>query len=54
MSIEFNIFRQRPVEALLPKARAKGVGIITRVPLASGLLTGKFGKQMVFKEGDHH
>jgi aryl-alcohol dehydrogenase-like predicted oxidoreductase len=53
LQIIFNVFRQKPVEALLPHAREKGVGIITRVPLASGLLTGKFSKQTAFKEGDH-
>ena len=37
----------------MPKARDKGVGIITRLPLASGLLTGKFGKETVFRAGDH-
>lgn len=37
----------------MPKAREKGVGVIVRVPLASGLLTGKFSKQTAFKEGDH-
>jgi aryl-alcohol dehydrogenase-like predicted oxidoreductase len=37
----------------LPKAREKGVGIITRLPLASGLLTGKLTKDTEFKAGDH-
>jgi aryl-alcohol dehydrogenase-like predicted oxidoreductase len=53
LQIIFNILRQKPVEELLPQARAKGVGIITRVPLASGLLTGKFTKRTTFKAGDH-
>jgi aryl-alcohol dehydrogenase-like predicted oxidoreductase len=53
LQVIFNLFRQQLVEELLPKARDKGVGIIARVPLASGLLTGKFSKQTAFKEGDH-
>jgi aryl-alcohol dehydrogenase-like predicted oxidoreductase len=53
LQIIFNLFRQKPAEVLLPKAREKGVGIITRVPLASGLLTGKFSKETAFKSGDH-
>jgi aryl-alcohol dehydrogenase-like predicted oxidoreductase len=38
---------------LLPQARAKGIGIIVRLPLASGLLTGKFSKDTKFAETDH-
>jgi len=53
LQIIFNIFRQKPAAELLPRAQAKGVGIICRVPLASGLLTGKFTKETVFREGDH-
>jgi len=53
LQIIFNLFRQKPVRELLPIARVKGVGIIARVPLASGLLTGKFSKETVFKKGDH-
>jgi aryl-alcohol dehydrogenase-like predicted oxidoreductase len=53
LQIIFNIYRQKPLAELLPKARGKGVGIITRLPLASGLLTGKFSKETTFKEGDH-
>ncbi len=49
----FNIFRQRPSELFFKQAKKKNVGIIARVPLASGLLTGKFTKDTVFKEGDH-
>jgi aryl-alcohol dehydrogenase-like predicted oxidoreductase len=47
------MFRQRPHELLFPKAKEKNVGIIVRVPLASGLLTGKFSKDTTFDEGDH-
>lgn len=53
LQIIFNLLRQKPLDVLLPKAQEKGVGIITRLPLASGLLTGKFGKATVFKAGDH-
>ncbi|MEX1020624.1 MAG: aldo/keto reductase [Litorilinea sp.] len=53
LQVIFNIFRQKPAEELLPAAQAKGVGIIVRLPLASGLLTGKLDKTTVFSEGDH-
>ncbi len=53
LQIIFNIFRQKPTEALFHKAKEKKVGIIVRVPLASGLLTGKFTKQTTFSEDDH-
>jgi aryl-alcohol dehydrogenase-like predicted oxidoreductase len=53
LQIIFNLFRQKPLDELLPRARDKGVGIIVRVPLASGLLTGKFERQTTFKSGDH-
>ncbi|MGD9994426.1 MAG: aldo/keto reductase [Salinivirgaceae bacterium] len=49
----FNIFRQKLVNELLPLAMEKGVGIIVRLPLASGLLTGKFTNQTQFTETDH-
>ena len=53
LQIIFNIFRQKPIEELLPKAKAKNIGIIVRLPLASGLLTGKFTKETTFSESDH-
>ncbi|MBN1642184.1 MAG: aldo/keto reductase [Anaerolineae bacterium] len=53
LQIIFNIFRQKPLEELMPRAREKGVGIITRLPLASGLLTGKFTARTTFGAGDH-
>ncbi|ULC60717.1 aldo/keto reductase [Flaviramulus sp. BrNp1-15] len=53
LQIIFNIFRQKPIAELLPKAKAKNVGIIVRLPLASGLLTGKFTKDTTFLESDH-
>ena len=53
LQVIFNIFRQKLVTGLLPQAEAKGVGIIVRLPLASGLLTGKFSKNTTFEENDH-
>ena len=53
LQIIFNIFRQKPAEQLLPRAQERGVGIIVRLPLASGLLAGKFGPETVFPESDH-
>lgn len=53
LQIIFNIFRQKPVTALFPQAKAKGVAIIVRLPLASGLLTGKMRKDQSFPENDH-
>lgn len=49
----FNAFRQRPQELLFAQAKAKNVGLIARVPLASGLLTGKFSKESTFGKDDH-
>jgi aryl-alcohol dehydrogenase-like predicted oxidoreductase len=53
VQIIFNIFRQRPAELFFAQAAKRDVGIIVRVPLASGLLTGKFGEQTTFQAGDH-
>ncbi|WP_099363991.1 aldo/keto reductase [Fredinandcohnia onubensis] len=53
LQIIFNMFRQKPLEALIPEAYKKGVGLLVRLPLASGLLTGKFTTEHVFEEGDH-
>lgn len=53
VQIIFNIFRQRPAELFFDLARQKQVGILARVPLASGLLTGKMTAQTVFTEDDH-
>jgi aryl-alcohol dehydrogenase-like predicted oxidoreductase len=53
LQIIFNIFRQKLVDELLPAAQAKGVGLIARVPLASGLLAGKFTADSTFAETDH-
>lgn len=53
MEVIFNMFRLKPAEALFPEAQKKGIGILARVPLASGLLTGKFTKDTVFGKDDH-
>lgn len=53
IEVIFNMFRLKPLEELLPKAYAKNVGIISRVPLASGLLTGKFSTATEFGPKDH-
>ena len=53
LQVIYNIFRQKLTTELLPQAYAKGVGIIVRLPLASGLLTGKFTKETQFLENDH-
>ncbi len=51
--IIFNIFRQRPAESFFAEAQRRGVGIIVRVPLASGLLTGKMTPATTFSPDDH-
>jgi aryl-alcohol dehydrogenase-like predicted oxidoreductase len=53
VQIIFNIFRQRPAELFFEQARLRDVGVIVRVPLASGLLTGKLGRDTVFAADDH-
>ncbi|AFK05270.1 aldo/keto reductase [Emticicia oligotrophica DSM 17448] len=53
VQIIFNTFRQRPAELFFEQAKKKNIGVIVRVPLASGLLTGKFSKQSTFTSGDH-
>ncbi|MCB0571736.1 MAG: aldo/keto reductase [Phaeodactylibacter sp.] len=53
VQIIFNMFRHRPAELFFQEARKKGVGIIARVPLASGLLTGTYSKHTHFHPGDH-
>ncbi len=53
VQIIFNCFRQRPAELLFPRALEKKVGILARVPLASGLLTGKFKPDSKFAADDH-
>ncbi|WP_078083990.1 aldo/keto reductase [Microbulbifer mangrovi] len=53
LQIIFNLFRQDAAEALLDAAQEKNVGIIVRLPLASGLLSGKFTRDTRFSESDH-
>jgi len=53
VQIIFNIFRQRPVELFFGEAQRKKVVILARVPLASGLLTGKFTRASQFAPDDH-
>jgi aryl-alcohol dehydrogenase-like predicted oxidoreductase len=53
VQIIFNIFRQRPKELFFPLAQKKDVGILVRLPLASGLLGGKITKQTQFAADDH-
>jgi len=53
VQIIYNIFRPRPHERFFALAAEKNVGIIIRVPLASGLLSGKFTKSSTFEAGDH-
>ena len=49
----FNMLRQRPAELFFDQARRRDVGVIVRVPLASGLLTGKFDRNSTFASDDH-
>ncbi len=49
----FNLFRQKAVSELLPQVKAKGVAFIVRLPLASGLLVGKYTATTTFAESDH-
>jgi aryl-alcohol dehydrogenase-like predicted oxidoreductase len=51
--IIFNMFRQRPAEDFFPEAQRRKVGIIARVPMASGLLTGKMTRTTTFAPDDH-
>ena len=53
MQIIFNIFRQRPGGLFLREALTRDVGVIVRVPLASGLLTGKMTAATTFATDDH-
>ena len=53
VQIIFNIFRQRPNELLFTEARRRRVGILARLPLSSGMLTGKFKTDSAFERDDH-
>jgi aryl-alcohol dehydrogenase-like predicted oxidoreductase len=53
VQIILNAFRLKPLDRVLPAAEAAGVGIIARVPLASGLLSGRYTEDTVFAADDH-
>ncbi len=53
VQIIFNVFRQKPVEEFFPLAEERNIGVLARVPLASGLLSGKMSAERAFDEGDH-
>ncbi|GHE12917.1 aldo/keto reductase [Klenkia taihuensis] len=53
IQVILNVFRRKPLEELLPAAAAAQVGILARVPLASGLLTGRFTEDTTFGADDH-
>ncbi|GAA1454374.1 MULTISPECIES: aldo/keto reductase [Nocardiopsidaceae] len=53
VQIILNAFRHKPLERFLPAAREAGVGVIARVPLASGLLSGRFTADTSFADDDH-
>jgi aryl-alcohol dehydrogenase-like predicted oxidoreductase len=53
LQVIFNIFRQRLIDELFPLAKSANIGVIARVPLASGVLTGKFRSGQRFHERDH-
>ena len=53
VQIVFNAFRQRPAERFLDEAHRRDVGVLARVPLASGLLTGKLTRETAFEADDH-
>src|SRR5690554_1123451 len=53
VQIILNVFRRKPLEQVMNVAHETGVGIIARVPLASGLLSGKYDEDTTFAEEDH-
>ncbi len=53
LQVIFNLFRQHPRDEFFAEAAARGVALIVRVPLASGLLTGKFSRATTFGSSDH-
>lgn len=53
VQIIFNMFRHRPYEMFFEEAKRRDVGVIVRVPLASGLLSGKMSAETIFPENDH-
>lgn len=53
VQIIFNIFRQRPLDLFFGEAQKRKIGILARVPLSSGMLTGKMSRESMFEEEDH-
>jgi aryl-alcohol dehydrogenase-like predicted oxidoreductase len=53
LQVILNVFRRKPLEELLPAAAQAGVGVLARVPLASGLLSGKYDESTTFAPDDH-
>ncbi len=53
MEVIFNMFRFKPLDELFAKTKENNIGVIARVPLASGLLSGKYTKDTTFGAGDH-
>ncbi len=53
LQIIFNIYRQKPIKAIFEKARRKGVALIIRLPLASGMLSGNLSEKSTFGKNDH-
>lgn len=53
VQIIFNLFRHRPSELFFPEAKRRRVGILARVPLASGMLTGRMSRETTFAQDDH-
>ncbi len=53
LQIIFNIFRQKPIDTIFEQAKEKNIALIIRLPVASGLLAGKFTKDTKFGEDDH-
>jgi aryl-alcohol dehydrogenase-like predicted oxidoreductase len=53
VQVILNVFRRKPLDQALPAAQAAGVGIIARVPLASGLLSGRYSRSTSFAASDH-
>ena len=53
VQIIFNMFRQRPMDLFFGEARRRQVGVLARVPLSSGMLTGKMTRESTFQSDDH-
>ena len=53
VQIIYNIFRQRPAELFFVEAQKRHIGILARLPLSSGMLTGKLSKSSIFEKDDH-